>query len=750
MIGKIDKTNNTQAVQLQPGWANEPTYYDLKKDYDAALPDHEKYVARLKKYRADLNGGKKIKAAPNRSSFQPKLIRKHSEWRYPVLEEPFLNTEDMFKVNPRTGEDEKGSEQNEIMLNYQISVKVDKNALVTKFVRAFEDEGTSIIKVGWDVEYKDQKVMVEKPKFASPEESVKLIQMGLANGEMSEEEAKQIMQSGQPMQIGTDLVEEVQSVMVENKPVYAVKNNEAIIVDPTCGEDLANAGFVVEEYETNMATLKCHEFDPETGKGYYHNLHLVNQRESEGEEAPHKRIYGEDKLENQFEYVDAARKKLIAYEYWGSWDIQGDSTLVPIVATWIGSVLIRLEENPFPHKKLPFVSAANLPVKNTWRGEPSGVLIADNQDQIGKMQRALNDMVSDRAIGQEFIDERLFASRVEKDNYYKGRTVLVRAGMNPEKSIYRKQVDQVDSTTINMIQFHEQQAEAITGVRAFGISSGGNSLGSSATGIRSALDATAKRELSALRRLSTMMCELGRLTIQMNQEFLSEQEVVRVTNNDFVTVNRKDIQGEFDLIVDVSTPEKDNEKAQDLGMILQTNAANMDPELAKIVLSKIVRLKKEPMLADAIEDFKSEPTEQETQAHEAQMAELAMRKELTRMQILELAKQIENYDASILEKTSRVAENARQTEMEAARANLYNAQAEKITSETDKIDQEFVDNHTKQGVMTDAEKIAESRLDKLMDREHEELAKESDHQRELEKLHLGSKLNAHNKQQGEQ
>ena len=72
-------------------------------------------------------------------------------------------------------------------------------------------------------------------------------------------------------------------------------------------------------------------------------------------------------------------------------------------------------------------------------------------------------------------------------------------------------------------------------------------------------------------------------------------------------------------------------------------------------------------------------------------------------------------------------------------------QAEKITSETDKLDQEFINNHTKRGELTEAEKIAESRLDKLMDREHEELAKEHDHQRELEKLHLSNKLSAQTK-----
>jgi hypothetical protein len=49
--------------------------------------------------------------------------------------------------------------------------------------------------------------------------------------------------------------------------------------------------------------------------------------------------------------------------------------------------------------------------------------------------------------------------------------------------------------------------------------------------------------------------------------------------------------------------------------------------------------------------------------------------------------------------------------MEAARANLYNAQAEKITSETDKLDQEFINNHTKRGELTEAEKIEVTKID---------------------------------------
>ena len=45
----------------------------------------------------------------------------------------------------------------------------------------------------------------------------------------------------------------------------------------------------------------------------------------------------------------------MAYEYWGYWDINNDGIVKPFVATWVGDVMIRLEENPYPDKQLPYV-----------------------------------------------------------------------------------------------------------------------------------------------------------------------------------------------------------------------------------------------------------------------------------------------------------------------------------------------------------------------------------------------------------
>src|SRR5690606_2895379 len=111
-----------------------------------------------------------------------------------------------------------------------------------------------------------------------------------------------------------------------------------------------------------------------------------------------------------------------------------------------------------------------------------------------------------------------------------------------------------------------QEAEALTGIKSFSGGLSGDAYGQVATGIKGMLDAAAKREMAILRRLAKGVSDIGRKIIAMNAEFLSDVEVVRVTNKEFVQINREELAseaGEFDLSVDISTFEVDNAKAQD-------------------------------------------------------------------------------------------------------------------------------------------------------------------------------------------
>ena len=121
------------------------------------------------------------------------------------------------------------------------------------------------------------------------------------------------------------------------------------------------------------------------------------------------------------------------------------------------------------------------------------------------------------------------------------------------------------------------------------------------------MDAASKRELGILRRLSHGLVQVARKFIAMNADFLGEEEVVRVTNEEFVRIKRDDLAGEFDLELGISTAEEDNNKAQELAFMMQTLGNSMGQELTQMIMGDIARLRKMPDLAHKIETYKPEP-----------------------------------------------------------------------------------------------------------------------------------------------
>ena len=399
-------------AKLQKDWENEPTFDDLYMDYKAAQEDHSLLIAKLDEYEKNMDGGKIIKVEPGKSEVRPKLIRKQAEWKYPALEEPFLNTEDMFRVKARTFEDKPAAEQNELILNYQWTTKMNKVELVGDIVRGVVDEGTVIVKTGWEVEEKTIFVDSEEPAYGTPEQSLQMMQKLVHSGQMSEADMFSKMNNGEPMQIGVKKVQKEEIVLSKNNPMHEVCDIRNIILDPTANGVAEDLRFVIHEYDTDMSTLKSQEYSTDdigNETGIYKNLKKINVRDDEDGEVHYDDYDGNGKqTKSNFTFRDKPRKKLRAYEYWGYWDIDGDGSVEPIVATWIDKILIRMERSPFPFDGLPFSIAKYMPRKNEVYGEPDGELLVENQESVGKMMRAAHDITSTQAVGQEFIDEQFF------------------------------------------------------------------------------------------------------------------------------------------------------------------------------------------------------------------------------------------------------------------------------------------------------------------------------------------------------
>lgn len=601
--------------QLQPkkltSWKNEPTIEVLKRDFEASKQTHIVQANKVIRWNdiRNVTGKSKPVKIKGRSSIQPKLVRRQAEWRYPALSEPFLNSEKIFQVNPRTFEDLDAAKQNEILLNYQFDVKLNKVKFIDDYVRTVVDEGSCIVQVGWERLTTKEKQVVPVYSYypAEDEEALAILNQALELKQKNPREYNENINEaikasidysqqngGEPVlahQVGEQevLVDKV----IENRPTVEILNTLNVYVDPTCNGDLDKALFIIKSFETNQAECKK--------AGIYKNLDKVNwagnNPNSDGDH-----YTSADENFNE----DLIRKKVVAYEYWGFYDINGTGLLTPIVATWIGSVMIRMEENPFPDGKLPFVIVQYLPVRNSVYGEPDCELLEENQQIMGAITRGLVDILGRSANAQQGFAKGML-DPLNKRRFENGEDYEFNPNLSPQTGYIEHTFNELPQSVLAYVQMLNADAEALTGVKSFSGGMSGDAYGQVAAGIQGAIDAATKRETAILRRLAYGVSEIGNKIIAMNAIFLSEEEVIRVTNKQFITIKREDIKGNFDLKVDINTAEVDQAKAQDLGFMLQTLGPNMDPMITMKILAEIADLKRMPTLAEELRNYQPQP-----------------------------------------------------------------------------------------------------------------------------------------------
>lgn len=676
-------------------WKNPPKYEDLKADRDMAETSHSAYLAELEEYRETLDGGPEIKTAEGRSNIRPLLALKLTEWQIPMIEEPFLSTRNLFQVKPRTASDSKAAEWSQVLLNYYFNMKMHKVSNVNSVSRTLVREGTVTVKNGWYTQEEEIEVEVEKPIYATAEQSYNLITRAINEGKLDPSKGQAMLDTGELLQIGVEIVKETKTIVVENHPTIEVLDNESVIVDPTAKGRIENANFIIHEYETDFSAIKSDEYDPETGNGMYKNLDELERSIVDGDERLPINVTNEPRvLSNTMRFTDRARKKITVSEYWGYWDIDGNGIKKPIVATWASGVLIRLEENPYAHKKLPFSKTTYMPVKDSYYGIPDCKLTKSNQESVGKMTRAYHDMVTAKATGQTLIAENAFNSPAEWDAYYRGDHARFNPGVNIKQAIHTVGADPIDSGIFQVLDRQTIEAETITGSRPFN-SGSLHGLGS-ATAERNAMDAVSKRTLSVLRRISSELWEdAARMILQNAQAYLSEDEVIRITESDHVTLNRKDIKGEFDLIVEISTPEKDAEQAQQLMTLLQTNQANMDIELQKIFYRKLLLLWNHPEEADIVKKFEPKPNPAQEELANIQLENARLQNEMLKMDMAKRMSEIEKNNADTrIKSTLGVKEVLANIDNKNASAEEMRARRELLKEQADLTSQEFIYKHT--------------------------------------------------------
>ena len=615
-IGNVPLDPNQSAKITS--WKKEPSIAQLKYDMEQAAGAHSAQMLKIGAWNdlMAVKGKARPTKVKGRSSVQPKLIRRQAEWRYSALTEPFLGTNKLYKISPQTFEDARSAKQNELLLNYQFRTKLNRVNLIDDFVRATVDEGTCILRVGWN----RKTVMVKEmaPVYSyfpvQTQEQIQALQQGM---EMKQSDPRTYEEEADPaLKASLDYYEETgQTVMAQqtgeqevevekvvfNHPTVEVMNPENVVIDPSCNGDVLKAKFAVVSFETCKADL-------EAEKDRYTNLDKVNWENA----APLSDSEFATKTPTNFQFQDAPRKKIVAYEYWGFYDIHGKGELTSIVATWIGNIMVRMEKNPYPDKALPFVISKYLPVKRELYGEPDAELLEDNQAILGAVSRGMIDLLGRSANGQQGFAKGML-DPLNRRRYENGQDYEFNPTVTPQAGLIEHKYPELPQSALMMLNLQNQEAEALTGVKSFGGGVSGESYGDVAAGIRGVLDAASKREMAILRRLAKAIADVGYKIIKMNAVFLSDKEVIRVTNTEFVEIKRDDLAGDFDLEVDISTAEVDDAKAKDLAFMIQTIGPNAGQEITFMVMAEIADLKRMPALAEKLRRYKPEvsPEQQE-------------------------------------------------------------------------------------------------------------------------------------------
>ena len=651
----------------------------LKADLNAANIMRTEWFNKMADWRNETNGMPYGNEEAGKSKIISKDIKKQLEWMLPSLADPFLSSPDIIKCNPVTAEDVMSARQNQLLLNTQFCRKFPRYNFIMKSLKVLATEGTVTIQTGWDYEDEEIETMMET----------------VAIDEITGEEY-------------ITMSKQKQTVITKNQPTAKVCRNEDIYIDPTCMDDMDKCQFVIHRYETDISTLRA--------DGRYKNLDKVAAYEGQNRDYG---FYPQD--HTYFQFKDEPRKKMVVYEYWGNYDVNEDGIAEPIVCAWIGNTIIRLQSNPYPDKKPPFVVVPFNAVPFQIHGESLASVIGDNQKVKTAVVRGIIDNMAQSNNGQ--VGMRKGALDIaNRKKFLAGRNFEYNGTPN---DFWQGSYNQIPGSAFDMMNIMNNEIEAQTGVKSFSGGINAGSLGSTATGARGALDATATRRISLVRNIAENLIKpLMRKWMSYNAEFLDEEEVVRITNEEFVPIRRDDLLGNIDIDISISTAEDNSAKAQELSFLLQTMGPNQDFEINKLLMAEIARLSRMPELEQKILGYQPQPDPAAEQMKQMQMQEMQLKLQLMQ--------------AEIKDKLARAGENEIDAQVKVAKMKTELAKARKLGSEADGMDLDFllkndgVDGYEKK--LDDEEKYIRDRRAKLEDDEYNRM-------HEMDKMTLQAMLN---------
>ena len=543
---------------------------DFKANYkDSSIPK-DANDSKVEKWEAIRDSKPYGTEVAHKSKYVSDLTKSLLDWQIPSIVEPLVNSKDLINCKPFTFADTAISEQDETVLTYQFVQTLDHYTFISNLVTYIAEKGTAFVKTGWLFEEEEQEVEVP---------------IVVTNP-----------MSGQDEVVGTRV--ETQMVTLVNRPTRDLVDPADLRIDPTCGGDISKAEFIIHDFELSISDLKK--------DGRYENLDKV--------EADVIKAAKED--DDNFTFDDLPRKKVVVHEYWGNYDLNEDGIVEPVLIAWIGDIAVRAEDNPLPGQELPFARAVykNIPGEN-W-GEPLAAKTAKHQHIDSVLHRGIFDDMKLANNGQTGT-KKGFADQANLRKMKQGLDFEYNTTM---ADVYQDQYRGLNNSVFTILDRNVSSAQAAVGVNLLNHGAGGNALGSSAAAVTATTTSSAKREMHIVRGIAEQcLIPILRKFLQYNREFLSREEIERITDKPYVDSQSN---SQYDVKIVIESAETRAAKAQSAGFVLQTMGPSMPQEIQMKLLARYMKLVGEPDIAKDLENYKPQPDPMQQQAQQLELAKL--------------------------------------------------------------------------------------------------------------------------------
>ena len=460
----------------------------------------------------------------------------------PSLMRIFYGSKNIITVDPVGREDEAKARLMSEKVNYDLTVANAGFSILNDWCKDALINGFGVIKYHW----KKDKVRTSKSYKDLNEFEYQKLQERVASGDFEiasvEEEVTEIVQtdvwgiSTVTQQISYDVegyvVEESSSPCIENVPIEE-------FIFPITSKSISDCGFVAHKkrvHKSELAKYGVQQEDITDEVSSFRTDSLYLERfESLGGIS-----FITDEYDNpDFVYI----YECYVYEY----DKEGRKNSVKV--TILGNKVIDIEDNTY--NRPPFCVLTPITVPHRMVGLGIGEIAKQLQNIHTMLFRFILDNIAFSNNGRVVVNP----FRINMDDYLNnnvpGGAVRTKFDIEPSSAIHSIAPPPIAQQIFPMLEMLEQVRETRTGVTKYQQGTDPRALNRTATGV-SIISSFAQQRVEQIARIfaETGFRDLANALVQMNLSFFDKSISLRL-NEKWVDVSPLDIDGKFDVIVDV-------------------------------------------------------------------------------------------------------------------------------------------------------------------------------------------------------